>query len=114
MRMAACEAAFAQRDWEILWLEHLPELASLHREARFPDLLRRRDRLGQLEAPGMLTNRPSGRFPQTQRSVEVEHVQGLGLEQLLEELIEPIEIGNCPDPVFEVVWNRRKAVSGDE
>jgi len=37
------EVAFARRSWEILWLEHLPELTPLREEARFKKLLRRRD-----------------------------------------------------------------------
>ncbi|MEM7355085.1 MAG: winged helix-turn-helix domain-containing protein [Acidobacteriota bacterium] len=41
--LAFLEAAFAQRDWEVLWLEHLPELASLRQEDRFRNLLRRRN-----------------------------------------------------------------------
>lgn len=37
------EVAFAQRGWEVLWLEHLPELAPLRLEPRFLELLKRRD-----------------------------------------------------------------------
>lgn len=38
------EQAFQRRDWEILWLEHLQELAPLRTELRFKDLLSRRSR----------------------------------------------------------------------
>ena len=41
--LAALDLAFAQRDWEVLWLEHLPELEDLRQEERFRALLLRRD-----------------------------------------------------------------------
>ena len=40
--IALLERARERRDWEVLWLEHLPELRSLHGEPRFIDLLARR------------------------------------------------------------------------
>ena len=40
--LSLLERAGERRDWEVLWLDQMPELAELHDESRFQDLLNRR------------------------------------------------------------------------